>query len=145
VALKGAETLLYQLTCQPEVNCFRARDPRQVSGLNLARTLPGPESERPRPAGVCHDEAKSGPKMKRSYRVDPMTPRLRQISTILAMLDDLSHTRQLIDAELEEVERKKTSQPIQAALMERRAKLQVTIGRLEAGLTSLRNGEDLPM
>jgi hypothetical protein len=83
--------------------------------------------------------------MKRWYRVDPMTPRLRQISTILAMLDDLSQTRQLIDAELAEVERKKTSQPIRAALMERGAKLQITIGRLEAGLTSLRNGEDLPM
>jgi hypothetical protein len=79
--------------------------------------------------------------MKHIHQVDPMTPRLRQISTILAMLDDLNRTGRLLDYD---ITHKATTSPLHASLTERRAKLQETIGTLEARLALLRDGKNPP-
>lgn len=76
--------------------------------------------------------------MKHGYHVDPMTSRLRQISTILRMLHDLGRVARLMDADIADVERRELPMPIHASLTERRARLQATIDTLEARLASLR-------
>ena len=70
-----------------------------------------------------------------------MTPRLRQISTILGMLDDLNRIGQHLDSDIAQ---NKLPLPLHASLTERRAKLQETIGTLEAWLALLRNGKNPP-
>jgi hypothetical protein len=82
----------------------------------------------------------SGHKMKHHrFQVDPMTPRLRQISTILGMLDDLYRTGRLLDSD---IAHKEMPLPLHASLTERRARLQETIGTLEARLAFLRHDKD---
>ncbi len=80
-------------------------------------------------------------KMKRAYQADPMPFRLRQISTILGMLDDLRRIDRLIDADVHGVEQKEAFLPIRMALTERGTKLRETIGTLEARLAYLQNSK----
>jgi hypothetical protein len=67
------------------------------------------------------------------FRADPMTSRLQQMTTILGMIDDLNRTGRLLDFDIERCPDRST----QASLTKRRAKLQETIGTLEARLTLL--------
>ena len=82
--------------------------------------------------------------MKRAYQADPMPFRLRQISTILGMLDDLRRIGRLIDADVRGIEQKEAFLPIRMALTERGTKLRETIGTLETRLAYLRNSETHP-
>ena len=92
-----------------------------------------------RPA--CAMAKQCGHKMKHHrFQVDPMTSRLRKMSTILAMLDDLNRTGRLLDFDIERSPDRSTH----AALTKRRAKLQETIETMEARLAHLRNGENPP-
>jgi hypothetical protein len=77
--------------------------------------------------------------MRHRYQVDPMTPRLRQISTVLVMLEDLNRLDQIIDSDIAGIEHKEPPAPIHAALTERRTKLRETIASLKTHLAYLRN------
>jgi hypothetical protein len=93
---------------------------------------------------VCHGEAFFRCKMKRVSGVDPMPQRLRQISTILGMLDQLDRVGRLIDAEIGEIGLTEPPLPIHTSLTQRRVNLEETVGTLKARLAYLRNGANLP-
>jgi hypothetical protein len=66
-----------------------------------------------------------------------MTSRLRQMTTILGMIDDLNRTGRLLDFDIQRSPDRSTY----TALTNRRVNLQETIGILEARLANLRDGE----
>jgi hypothetical protein len=75
------------------------------------------------------------------FQIDPMTPRLRQISTILGILDDLNRIGRLLDSD---IAHKVMPLPLLASLTERRGKLRETIGTLESRLAVLRKEKSPP-
>ena len=88
-----------------------------------------------------HKNCKMKVKLQRS--ADPMTPRLRQISTMQGMLDDLNEVVQMLDfdiaaAELKARAAKTADYPVLAmALASRRDKLRDTISLLEKRLARM--------
>jgi hypothetical protein len=72
-----------------------------------------------------------------------MTPRLRQISTILGTLDDLYRIGRHLDSDIAH-RQMPLPLPHYASLTERRARLQETIGTLEVRLALLRDGKNPP-
>src|ERR1700740_1628415 len=90
---------------------------------------------------ACAKAKQCGLKMKHHrFRADPMPSRLRQMTTILGMINDLNRTGGLLDFDIERSPNRSTH----AALTRRRAKLRETIDTLEARLTHLRNKETPP-
>ena len=74
---------------------------------------------------------------------NPMTPRLRQIATILEMIDDLDRVAGLLDCEIATQEHHaKTVLPIRASLTSRRDNLRKTVAMLETRLADIRAGRD---
>jgi hypothetical protein len=88
---------------------------------------------------ACAKAKQCGLKMKHHrFQADPMTSRLRQMTTILGMIDDLNRTGRLLDFDIERCPDRSTH----ASFTKRRAKLQETIGTLEARLALLRHDEN---
>ena len=81
--------------------------------------------------------------MKHRRHVDPMTPRLRQVATILVMIDDLDRVAQLLDSDIATQEQEQgTASPLLGSLMSRRNKLRETITVLQTRLADIRGFQD---
>jgi hypothetical protein len=77
--------------------------------------------------------------MKHQRHFDPMTPKLRQVATILGMIDDLDQVAGLLDCDIAAQDRhKETALPLLASLTSRRDKLRETIAMLETRLVDIR-------
>ena len=68
-----------------------------------------------------------------------MTPRLEQLATILAMLDDLSQITLTLDGDIALERSKQPTAPLLASLTLRRAKIRETVSTLEGRLANLRS------
>jgi hypothetical protein len=78
-------------------------------------------------------------KMKHQHRFDPMTPRLKQVATILGMIDDLGRVAHLLDDDI--ASKGRTGLPLLASLTSRRQNLRQTIVVLEKHLADIRSPE----
>jgi len=74
--------------------------------------------------------------MKHQRHFDPMPPRLRQVATILGMIDDLGRVSRLLDEDIAAANR--PGLPILPSLTSRRKKLRETIVTLENRLADIR-------
>jgi hypothetical protein len=72
--------------------------------------------------------------MKHQRHFDPMPPRLRQVATILGMIDDLDRGARLLDDDIASNGRA----PLIASLTSRRKNLRETIVTLEKRLVEIR-------
>jgi hypothetical protein len=81
--------------------------------------------------------------MKHQRHFDPMTPKLRQVATILGMIDDLDQVARLLDCDIAAQEDdQRTVLPLLASLTSRRNKLRETIAMLETRLADIRGFQD---
>lgn len=72
-----------------------------------------------------------------------MTPRLRQVATILGMIDDLNRVTRLLDCDIATAENhKQTELQLLASLTSRRDKVRETIAVLETRLADIRGFKD---
>ena len=78
--------------------------------------------------------------MTHQHRFDPMTPRQRQVATILGMIDDLGRVARLLDDDI--ASKGRTALPLLASLTSRRQNLLQTIVVLEKHLDDIRRPED---
>jgi hypothetical protein len=78
--------------------------------------------------------------MKHQRHFDPMTPRLRQVATILGMIDDLGRVARLLDEDIARMGR--PTSPVLPSLTLRRKNLQETIVTLEKRLVDIRGPQD---
>jgi hypothetical protein len=78
--------------------------------------------------------------MKHQRHFDPMAPRLRQVATILGMIDDLNRVARLLDCDISIHEEchKEAALPLLASLTSRRDRLRETIAVLETRLADIR-------
>jgi hypothetical protein len=76
--------------------------------------------------------------MKHQRHSDPMTPRLRQVATILGMIDDLGRVARVIDDDIAGNGRP----PLNASLTSRRKNLRETILILEKRLAEIQGPQD---
>ena len=81
--------------------------------------------------------------MKHQRHFDPMTPRLRQVSTILGMIDDLAQVARLLDCDIATQQHEQgMASPLLVSLRSRRTKLLETIAVLETRLADIRGFQD---
>ena len=80
--------------------------------------------------------------MRHQRHFDPMTPRLRQVATILGMIDDLAQVARLLDCDIAAKEQRQRTALVLASLTSRRDKLQETIALLEKRLTEIRGFQE---
>jgi hypothetical protein len=73
--------------------------------------------------------------MKHQRHFDPMTPRLRQVATILGMIDDLNRVAGHLDCDIAAQE---IASPLLASLTSRRDRLRETLALLETRLADIR-------
>jgi hypothetical protein len=78
--------------------------------------------------------------MKHQRHFESMTPGLRQVATVLGMIDDLDQAARLLDCEIaaQELNQQKTALALLASLTSRRDKLRETIAMLETSLADNR-------
>ena len=109
------------------------------SRLKFGKSLACPLEKEVHARQACAKAKQCGLKMKHHrFRADPMTSRLRQMTTILGMIDDLNRTGRLLDFDIERCPDRSTH----ASLTKRRTELQETVGALEARLALLRHDKN---
>jgi hypothetical protein len=80
--------------------------------------------------------------MKHQRHFDPITPRFRQVPTILGMIDDLERIARLLDCDIAvQKEHQAIASPLLASLTSRRDKLQETIAMLKSQLVDIRGSQ----
>jgi hypothetical protein len=80
--------------------------------------------------------------MKHQRYIDPMSPRLRQVATILGMIDDLERGAQQLNCDIAAQQHdEKITSPLLASLVSRRDRLRETVALLEKQLAHIRSSK----
>jgi hypothetical protein len=120
----------------PQMFSFPRRFPEKSQ---LARLLPRCGQKAPGHGHYVSRQLNCRNEMKHQHHFDPMTPRLRQMATILGMIDDLNGFAGHLDCDIAAQEHaQEIASPLLVSLTSRRDRLRETLALLETRLADIR-------